>query len=180
MEPNIFTLLLVFIIYIFHTSTKPSVIKSKGPHKPFFTKLIYTDTKSKKYDSSMLKSQKYGLRGKPDLIYKSLFTKKYYPIELKSGVLGKDVKTPRDGDLMQLCAYFFIIEEHYNCKVPYGKLIYKDTLFIVKNNRYMRRTFLKVINEMRNFSENDNDFTLNKKVCNSCYLKHILCTHCNQ
>ncbi len=170
-------LVILIIIYYLEKSTQPSVFRSKKKAKPFFTKLIYTDTKSPKHDSSVLISSKYKLRGKPDLVYKSRFTRKLYPIELKSGKLGMDAKIPRDGDLMQLCAYFFILEEHYNCKVPYGKLVYKDCIFIVKNNRYMKKTFLTVLKNMRNFTIHKSNNLVNKKVCATCALKHTVCEY---
>ncbi len=170
-------LVLLIIIYFLVKSTQPTVFKSRKKSKPFLTKLVYTDTKSEKYDSILLKSNKYKLRGKPDIIYKSRFTRKYYPIELKSGKLGESAKVPRDGDLMQLCAYFFIVEEHYNCKVPYGKLVYKDSIFIVKNNRYMKRNFLTVLKNMRNFSVDKSNYSPNKKTCNACTLRFTVCEY---
>ncbi len=172
-----FILVLLFILYFIEKSTQPSVFKSKNKKKPFFTKLIYTDTNSQKYDVQMLKSETYKLRGKPDLIYKSRFTRKYYPMELKSGKLGANASIPRDGDLMQLCAYFFIIEEHYSCRVPYGKLVYKDCSFIVKNNRYMKKTFLNVLKNMHAFSASKSNFEPSKKVCNTCTLRFTVCKY---
>ncbi len=170
-------LALLIIIYILEKRTQPSVFKTKKKAKPPLSKLIYTDTNSEKYDAQILKSEKYKLRGKPDLIYKSRFTRKYYPIELKSGKLGSNATVPRDGDLMQLCAYFFIIEEHYNCKVPYGKLVYKDCAFIVKNNKYMKRTFLNVLKNMQVFSAEKNNVVTTKKVCNTCTLRFTVCEY---
>ncbi len=170
-------LVLLLVIYFIEKSTQPSVFKSTRNAKPIFTKLIYTDTNSEKYDAQILKSEKYKLRGKPDLIYKSRFTRKYYPIELKSGKLGLNATVPRDGDLMQLCAYFFIIEEHYNCKVPYGKLVYKDCVFKVKNNRYMKKTFLSVLKNMNSFSVEKSSFKPTKKVCSSCTLRFTVCEY---
>ncbi len=177
MHLYLFLLALLLIIYILLKSTHLSVYRTKKKVKPFFTKLVYSDTNSEKYDAFILKSNTYKLRGKPDLIYKSRFTRKYYPIELKSGKLGANATLPRDGDLMQLCAYFFIIEEHYNCKVPYGKLVYKDCTFIVKNNRYMKKTFHNLLKNMRSFSIANTSYTPTKKVCSSCTLRFTVCEY---
>lgn len=170
-----FLLISLFLILIYlRKFSKPSVTRSHSNSKPLFTTLKYTDTKSDRTDSFMLKSEKLKLRGKPDLVYKSIFTRKYFPIELKSGKLG-NATVPRDGDLMQLVSYFFILEEYYNCKVPYGKLVYSDSVFIVRNTKYMRKSFLKVINDMRNFKVDKCNFEVNPKVCSSCSLKHTVC-----
>ncbi len=177
MDIYFYTIVLLIILKLILNSTKQSVRKSNKKERPTFTKLVYTDTNNKKYDSVMLKSTKHMLRGKPDLVYKSLFTRKYYPIELKSGSLGSNATFPRDGDLMQLCAYFFMLEEHYSCKVPYGKLVYNDCAFIVKNNKYMRKTFLTILSDMRTFDISKTSCTVNKKICSTCSLKHTVCKY---
>jgi CRISPR-associated exonuclease Cas4 len=75
------------------------------------------------------------------------------PVELKSGSLnGSGV--PREGDLMQLVAYFIIIKDEFGNKPRQGRLIYGDTMFIVKNRWRLRRRLLKTLREMREMLEN--------------------------
>lgn len=167
----IFLTIIIFIY--FYSISKPSIKKSKKNAKPPFAKLVYSDTKG----AFIIKSQKLKLRGKPDIVYKSIFTRKYIPIELKSGSLGKNSNYPREGDLMQLIAYFFMIEEEFNVKVPYGKLVYTDNIFIVYNSKSNRNTLLSVINDMRTFSEENSCFEPNKKICNSCTLRYTVCEY---
>ncbi len=173
---NIVLILFLLVLFIFNLKSNP-VHLTEGRTLPRFATLVYTDTKEKNVDSYMLKSEKHKLRGKPDLIYKSHLTGNYIPIELKSGKLHKDATFPREGDLMQLVAYFFMIEENYNCTVKYGKLIYKNKKFIVKNNRKMRKQFLSILDDMRNFDIKSCDFSPSKKTCQSCSLKNTVCEY---
>ncbi len=167
------TLILIFITTRF---TKQHIVKSSKSVSPRFSKLIYSDS-DKTHGAYIIKSEKYKLRGKPDLIYKKLISKKYIPIELKSGTLGKNNEFPRENDLMQLIAYFFMIEEHFGGKVPYGKLVYNDCTFIVNNTKFNRKEFLKVLTEMRNFHPS-NSFEPNDKICRSCSIRKTVCEYC--
>ena len=71
---------------------------------PFLCRQIYADGQGVK----MLRSEKHDLRGKPDYIFKNIFTRRLVPMELKSGEVADG---PHHGDIMQLAAYFLIIEE---------------------------------------------------------------------
>ncbi len=174
---NIFIILSSLIgFYILRTLTKQHIIKSTKSVQPIFTKLIYSDS-NKTHGAYIIKSEKHKLRGKPDLIYKRRLSKTYIPIELKSGSLGAGCEFPRENDLMQLISYFFMIEEHFNCKVPYGKLVYSDCTFIVGNTKFNRKEFLKILNSMRNFQP-DPSFVPNNKICKSCTLSKTICEFC--
>ncbi len=175
--PIIFILLSTLVMfYILKLSTKQHIIKTSKGVQPSFSKLVYSDS-SKTHGAYIIKSEKHKLRGKPDLIYKRNFFKTYIPIELKSGTLGKNNDFPRENDLMQLISYFFMIEEHFGCKVPYGKLVYNDCMFIVNNTRFNRKEFLKILGAMRNFQP-DNSFSPNEKACKSCSLSKTVCEFC--
>lgn len=170
-------LIILLISFVISKISKPSLKKSTKTVKPLFSKLVYSDTKGSKQGAYIIKSEQHRLRGKPDIIYKSLFSNKYIPLELKSGSLGKNSDYPREGDLMQLIAYFFMIQETFSCKVPYGKLVYADCVFVVYNSKNNKHKFLSIINEMNNFQEDNFEFEINKKVCNSCSLRHTVCEH---
>ncbi len=174
---NIFIILSVTVVFfLLKTFTKQHIYKSNKSVQPLFTKLIYSDS-SKTHGAYIIKSEKHKLRGKPDLIYKRRFFKVLIPIELKSGTLGKNNDFPRENDLMQLISYFFMIEEHFNCKVPYGKLVYNDCVFVVNNTSFNRKEFLRLIEEMRTFKPND-EFEPNEKICRSCSLSKTVCEFC--
>lgn len=109
-------------------------------------KIFYPDKKAK-----LLRSVKHGLTGKPDYILRN--GNLMIPLELKSGNLN-GAGVPREGDLMQLIAYFVIIKEEFGIKPRQGRLIYRDTMFIVKNKWRFRRRLFKTLHEMRNMLEN--------------------------
>lgn len=133
--------------------TRSGIVRVRKPKLSIFGyKTIYSDTKDKfsgkDVKSNILDSEKYGLRGKPDYIFKSKFSKSLIPIELKSGSV-KDEKRPYQGDLMQLVAYFLIIEDVYGIRPRQGRIIYKDAMFIVKNSYSLKRELLSTVASMR-------------------------------
>jgi len=83
------------------------------------------------------------ITGKPDRIMK--VKNKYIPIEYKSSSREK----PEMGHLLQLGAYFIIIEEELG-EVPYGFLEYKNRSFKVKNNDELRRMVIERVTDIRN------------------------------
>ncbi len=153
--PNdIITILFILLIFLLIQS-KLNYIDSYIKKNPKVTKfnynLFYSDEKINDENvlcSKLLKSNKYGLKGKPDYILKHKKLNKYIPIELKSGKIANKNK-PREGDLMQLVTYFLIIEDLYDSKPNYGYLVYKDYMFIVKNSKKLKKELLKTIDEMK-------------------------------
>lgn len=136
---------------------RPYFIKVRPTGTMLGYKLIYTDKKhEKKSDgvlySKLLQSNRYNIRGKPDYIYKKIIGGGLMPIELKSGKIG-DAKAPHEGDLLQLAAYFLIIEEEYQTKPKEGRLVYSDYMFKVKNTKRLRSRLLGTIYDMRNMLE---------------------------
>ena len=112
--------------------------------------VIYTDTRNKrlknKIPGALLKSPRYNLQGKPDYIYKK--GDKYVPVELKSADAGKN-GLPRDGDVMQLAAYFIIINDAYQTRVRCGYIVYRDCVFKIRSTRRLRRRLFKTAAAMR-------------------------------
>lgn len=166
----IFFILFIVFIYKNKKTIKKSKIKKIAP---FGYHLFYTDenTKHKKQNviyKKLLFSQKYNIQGKPDFIYKKFNT--CYVVELKSGTIKKE-QMPHLGDLMQLVAYFLIIEDVYGYKVKKGKLIYNDYCFVVKNTKSLRQHFLKILNDMRIMLKTGNG-TPN---CSFVHCKHCMC-----
>lgn len=119
--------------------------------------ILYTDQKgdfdkTKVIVSQMIVSDKYALRGKPDYIYINKSKTDLIPVELKSGKI-KDNEMPYAGDLMQLVAYFLMIEDKFTIKPREGRIIYKDHMFIIKNTKKLRTDLLKIIDDMNNMLE---------------------------
>ena len=113
--------------------------------------VFYSDVKNKNHpgatlNGKLLVSEKYGLQGKPDYIYKK--GNALIPVELKSGTAEK-LTQPREGDVMQLAAYFFIIRDLYGHKPRSGYLVYSDCVFKIKNTRHLGKRLFTVLSEMR-------------------------------
>ncbi|AAM25185.1 MAG: CRISPR-associated protein Cas4 [Caldanaerobacter subterraneus] len=106
---------------------KPQQVKGKG--------VVY---------GKLLKSEKYGLTGKPDYIYQ--VGDELVPIELKS---SDAEDSPYFKDVMQLVAYFVIIEEEYQKRVKRGRIVYRNAMFEVYNRKYLRKELLKILEQMR-------------------------------
>jgi len=108
----------------------------------YFHRCIYEDGRGGK----LLHSPKYNLRGKPDFIFKNILTGGLVPMELKSGEADG---APRRGDIMQLAAYFLIIEDTMNKRPRKGYLRYKNAKFKVRNTSRLRKELLDVVQDMR-------------------------------
>ena len=94
-----------------------------------------------------MRSTRHDLRGKPDFIFRSRITGRPAPMELKSGrVAGQ----PRHGDIMQLVAYFVIIEDAMGKRPKRGYLRYQNAMFVIKNSTKRRRELYAVLADMRN------------------------------
>lgn len=114
--------------------------------------LIYADQKQgKRHEEDfgkLLYSAKYELQGKPDYVFQSPFLKKIVPVELKSGEIDEE-EMPHHGDLLQLGAYFLILEDVYGQKPPFGRIVYQDYMFEIKNTAKIRNEVLSTMKEMR-------------------------------
>ncbi len=104
---------------------------------------IYKDEKGTK----LLRAEDLGLQGKPDFIFETWLGKRYIPLEIKSGRLTED--EPHLGDMYQLVAYFLIIEEVYGKRPPYGKLVYANKTFTIRNTARLRRELHQTMKQMR-------------------------------
>ena len=107
--------------------------------RPFFSRPVYIDGK-------ILASQKHGLRGRPDMIFQKRLTGRLVVMEVKSG----EVKDgPHYGDVMQLAAYFLIIEESMGKRPRRGLLRYRNAMFVIKNSARRRKEVLEIAQAMR-------------------------------
>ena len=110
-----FICIFLFLFILINNFFRKDIKKVKPKVHPFGYRLIYTDQKIKHSNnvvvSKLLKSEKFGLQGKPDFLYRGFFGK-IIPVELKSGKIG-DSYFPHTGDMMQLAVYFIIVDEVY-------------------------------------------------------------------
>lgn len=132
---------------------------------------IYLDEKGTK----MLIDEEMGLQGKPDMIFETWLLKAYIPLEIKSGQL-KD-NWPHQGDLYQLAAYFILIESVYGKKPPYGKLVYANKTFNVRNTTKLRKEVLRTMTEMRLMLEDKIEIkgSSDYMKCRHCVCKDTVC-----
>ena len=129
--------------------------------------LIYTDDKQTK----LLVSNTYEIDGKPDYIYKQ-YDMSFLPIELKN----KKSNRPYIGDVMQLAAYFILIEEHYG-KVKGGLLQYRNRSFYVRNSKRLRNKLINQLEQMKKMEKTETirAFKKNERKCKNCVHRSI-CT----
>lgn len=160
--------LIILLIYIF----RPIITcKQKKQIGIPFSKVIYMDKKGVK----MLIDNEIGLRGKPDMIFRTWILRRYIPLELKSGYIKENY--PHQGDVYQLVAYFILIERLYGHKPPYGKLVYANKTFKIRNTLKYRREVFAIMNQMRDMLEKDITITIKPTYakCRSCNCKDTVC-----
>jgi CRISPR-associated exonuclease Cas4 len=129
-------------------------------------KIIYSDLNK---PEKAIFSKRYKIIGKPDYILKK--DEYLIPVELKT---GKHFLSKKN-HIYQVAAYCQILEDYYNCYVPYGILVYKDTKkqFKIKYDPKLRFELLSIIKEMRKYKNFDsiqrNHFDIKK--CINCSLR---------
>ena len=118
----VFLLLLLLLI----KNAKPNIQKMTARDDVRGYSLIYAAQKQgKRHEEDfgkLLYSAKYELQGKPDYVFQSPILKKIVPVELKSGEIDEE-ELPHHGDLLQLGAYFLILEDVYGQQPPFGRIV---------------------------------------------------------
>lgn len=132
---------------------------------------IYADEKGTK----LLVAEHLELQGKPDFIFETWLLKRYIPLEIKSGKLTEE--EPHPGDVYQLVAYFLIIEEVYGKRPPYGKLVYANKTFTIRNTAKLRGNLHRTMKQMRQMLEGDYApvATPDFMKCKHCVCKDTVC-----
>lgn len=183
-------IILVAIICIFILLKKNSLnsveIKKTVPSLPQKGyKLYYTDQKKTEpikdvIYSQILHSEKYDIKGKPDYIFINNNKTELIPVELKSGKIGNNLE-PYKGDLMQLVAYFLIIEDVFNVIPVEGRLIYSDHMFIIKNTKRLRLILIDTLNNMRDMlSTGEDEPNASFATCKHCMCRDTVCEFCSK
>lgn len=136
--------------------------------------LVYADQKGggigQEDFGKLLYSARYGLQGKPDYVFRSRLGGKIVPMELKSGKIG-DAPEPHRGDFLQLAAYFLLLEDVYGRKPKFGRLVYADYMFEIRNTAAVRREALRTMEEMRRMLETGEG----RAECSFAHCRHCIC-----
>lgn len=165
-------LLIMVLVYLGVKLFRPAIRMKEPKLGVPGAQVIYSDEE----DHTLLVSEKYDLQGKPDYIFQTLLGGSYIPVELKSTQLKKDEDSPHEGDLMQLVAYFLIIEDVYGKKPKQGRLIYKNRMFIVKNTRSLRRQIKHYLKDMRKMLKTGQGQALPSfPKCRNCVSRETVC-----
>jgi CRISPR-associated exonuclease Cas4 len=107
--------------------------------------VIYEDASGE--GRELLHSEDLNLCGKPDYLLKDR-SGNLIPVEVKSGYApGGD--EPYESHLMQLAAYFLLVEDALDCIPPYGLIRYRDRTLQVDNTDELRARLFEVIDQMR-------------------------------
>jgi CRISPR-associated exonuclease Cas4 len=107
--------------------------------------VIYEDASGE--GQELLHSEDLNICGKPDYLLKDR-SGNLIPVEVKSGYApGGD--EPYESHLMQLAAYFLLVEDALDCIPPYGLIRYRDRTLQVHNTDELRARLFVVIDQMR-------------------------------
>jgi CRISPR-associated exonuclease Cas4 len=177
--------ILFAIIILRITFASKYIVKKPANYEMKHCHIIYSDARPKKKQenveySTMLKCEKLDIQGKPDFIFESNFSGHIIPVEIKSGNI-KNEDFPHDGDVMQLAAYLAITEEEYGIKPKFGRLIYKDYMFDIKNTKALRQELEKrlcLMHEMLGGKLIDNNYDYVK--CRFCICRGTVCEFCEK
>jgi len=133
---------LVFASYFLNLAIKNEIryneIKKKL-HLPD-GEIIYVDDLKK---SPIMKSEKYKIWGRPDLLIK--VGEDYIPVEIKTGRVPRG---PLFSHIMQLTAYMILVEENYKTP-PYGILKYGPVIYKIEYEEDLKNLMLEKVREMR-------------------------------
>ncbi|UCE37176.1 MAG: CRISPR-associated protein Cas4 [Thermoplasmata archaeon] len=94
--------------------------------------------------SEMLRSEKYGLRGRPDYILDK--KGELIPVEVKTGRIPRG---PLFSHIIQLAAYCLLLEEKNNRTPPYGIIKYGDTQHKIEYTKELRDILINKLDEMK-------------------------------
>ena len=122
--------------------------RERGDLKLEKEKIKYVDKLEKK--SKLLKSEKYKLRGKPDLVLEK--DGNLIPVEVKTGRVPEG---PFFSHVLQIAAYCLLIEEDIGEKPPYGLIRYGDTEFDIDYDEDLKELLLEKLKDMRTHIKNE-------------------------
>ena len=107
-------------------------------------KVVYEDVSH--LARAPLSAPRYGLRGKPDYLLQTQ-DEALIPVEVKSGAAPASGQ-PYDGHILQLAAYFLLVEETLHETPPYGLIRYRNRTLRVINAQPLRSRLLNTLRRM--------------------------------
>jgi CRISPR-associated exonuclease Cas4 len=107
--------------------------------------VIYEDASG--LGQELLYSEHLNICGKPDYLLKDR-SGNLIPVEVKSSYAPRGDE-PYESHLMQLAAYFLLVEDALDCIPPYGSIRYRDRTLRVDNTDELRARLFDVIDQMR-------------------------------
>lgn len=171
------------LLFIFSSFLTPKIKKMPIRNVMIGYSLFYTDQKetNKRKDvtySKILYSKKYDIQGKPDYIFKKCIGGNLVPVEIKSGKIRDDL-VPHKGDLLQVAAYFLLIEDIYGIKPKFGRLIYSDYMFNIKNTASLRKEVKRTLTRMRSMLKTGEEYVNpSYATCRYCLCRSTVCQFC--
>lgn len=107
--------------------------------------VIYTDAGAWFPNTRTLVAADVRLAGKPDYLVQQA-DGSLIPVELKS---SRAPAQPREGHVLQLAAYCFLVEANYGLRPDYGILQYKDKAFAIDFTEDLEEDMLDLLAEMQ-------------------------------
>ena len=108
-------------------------------------KIVYEDVSQRAREP--LRAARYGLRGKPDYLLQTE-DDELIPVEVKASDAPPTGK-PYDSHVLQLAAYFLLVEETFDEPAPYGLIRYRNRSLRVLNAPPLRARLLNTLRRMR-------------------------------
>lgn len=177
--------IIIVLVGLFHWKRSWQGVKKFSARQGMYGyQVFYADQKrqeGKKYQEDygkILYSSKYDIQGKPDYIFKKNFGKKLVPVEIKSGLIGEE-EYPHKGDMFQVAMYFLIIEDVYGVRPKYGRLVYRDYMFFIKNTARLRKEVQRTLKNMRQMLRDGKGEANNGYAhCRYCLCRGTVCEFC--
>ena len=161
--------------------TAPAVIRVEPNKRYIGWRLIYSDRsgtgKPDVESGKLLRDLPRDITGKPDMVYRRIIGRGLMPVELKSGRIG-EASAPHDGDLLQLAAYFLLVEAAYGVRPRFGRIEYADAAFRIRNSRRLRKQLADTLARMRRmlaFGEDAEAANASFAACRFCMCKQTVC-----
>ncbi|MGH9855470.1 MAG: CRISPR-associated protein Cas4 [Blastocatellia bacterium] len=107
--------------------------------------VLYDDTSGRAREQFF--SKRLLMAGKPDYLVKDR-NGNLIPVEVKSGNAPRTGR-PYESHLMQLAAYFLLIEDALQRPAPYGLIRYRNRTLRVANTDELRERLMDVVAQMR-------------------------------
>ena len=108
-------------------------------------KVVYEDVSG--LARQALYSRALGLAGKPDYLLRDP-QGNLIPVEVKSGAAPRGGR-PYKSHLLQLAAYFVLVEDALDGAVPYGLIRYRNRTCQITNTMALRAELLETVRQMR-------------------------------